>query len=498
MVFADKTATTSVDGLNQQFLLLENNGRPTVKIADGTSLATVGQKILSKVDVKDVVGLIIEGSDVGEKTRTQLGMPSFEETAKQWASSYASDEKMPAEYGSHCKSCEFRTVPEQGKQSGFNECWSEKLGKDTGNPIVFDVWNFRKADSLLEDGKFLMRDLDETDIDPKSDGDPGMSPSERQWLQVKLFKSGIQTPHVENDDLARSISTWKFPLHFIDFETTTVAIPFNAGRRPYEQIAFQFSHHVIHESGTIQHVGQYINDKRGFFPNFDFVRALKAELQKDSGTIFRYALHENTVLCQIYSQLKVSTEPDRKDLMEWIRTVTDSTGSTGEEWSGQRSMVDMWAVLKRFYYHPSMNGSNSIKRVLPSILKESSLLQQKYASPIYGSATGIKSLNFRDWVWLKKDSNGNVIDPYKQLPKIFDGVDLNKLDFSLMNGDDLADGGAAMTAYAKMQFTEMSDDERFALRSSLLKYCELDTLAMVMLYEHWIEVTGLLGKKLAA
>ena len=67
-----------------------------------------------------------------------------------------------------------------------------------------------------------------------------------------------------------------------------------------------------------------------------------------------------------------------------------------------------------------------------------------------------------------------------------------------MNGDDLADGGGAMTAYAKMQFTEMSGAERSALRGSLLKYCELDTLAMVMLYEHWIEFTGLLGKKRAA
>ena len=100
--------------------------------------------------------------------------------------------------------------------------------------------------------------------------------------------------------------------------------------------------------------------------------------------------------------------------------------------------------------------------------------------------------------WFKTDSKWDVIDPYKQLPKIFDGVDLNKLDFSLMNGDDLADGGAAMTAYAKMQFTEMSDDEHGALRSALLKYCELATLAMVMLYEHWIEITGLLGKKRAA
>ncbi len=42
-----------------------------------------------------------------------------------------------------------------------------------------------------------------------------------------------------------------------------------------------------------------------------------------------------------------------------------------------------------------------------------------------------------------------------------------------------------MTAYGKLQFQEMSDTERRAIESALLKYCELDTLAMVMIYEAW-------------
>jgi hypothetical protein len=41
----------------------------------------------------------------------------------------------------------------------------------------------------------------------------------------------------------------------------------------------------------------------------------------------------------------------------------------------------------------------------------------------------------------------------------------------------------ASVAYAMMQFTEMSDVERNAIKNSLLKYCEIDTLAMVILYE---------------
>lgn len=274
-----------------------------------------------------------------------------------------------------------------------------------------------------------------------------------------------------------------------------VAIPFNAGRRPYEQVAFQFSHHIIHEDGRIEHAGQYINGRRGFFPNFEFVRELKAQLETDSGTILRYAHHENTVLCQIFEQLKTSSEPDRQALMDWIGTVTRSTSSMEEKWEGPRCMIDMWELLKKYYYHPATNGSNSIKRVLPAVLRESKLLQEKYQSPIYGSSGGIRSLNFANWIWLKEDASGAIVDPYRQLPKIFHGLDTEKLEFTLVGHDELADGGAAMMAYAKMQFTEMSEVERAALKETLLKYCELDTLAMVMIYEHWADVTGCLSSE---
>jgi hypothetical protein len=67
-----------------------------------------------------------------------------------------------------------------------------------------------------------------------------------------------------------------------------------------------------------------------------------------------------------------------------------------------------------------------------------------------------------------------VTDPYKLLPKMFE--DVSDKDFILLNNDQLRDGGAAMTAYAMLQFTEMSDYERNEIRKALLKYCELDHL----------------------
>ncbi|MEY2923106.1 MAG: hypothetical protein RL108_1732 [Bacteroidota bacterium] len=52
----------------------------------------------------------------------------------------------------------------------------------------------------------------------------------------------------------------------------------------------------------------------------------------------------------------------------------------------------------------------------------------------------------------------------------------------------LANGGIALTAYAKLQYQDMTDKERDEITGGLLKYCELDTLAMVMIYEHFKEI----------
>ncbi len=263
------------------------------------------------------------------------------------------------------------------------------------------------------------------------------------------------------------------------------AIPFNKGRRPYEQMAFQFSHHIVEKNGKISHADEFINLEKGKFPNFDFLRALKKSLTKDDGSIFRYAAHENTVLCQIRDQILNSEIeiPDSAELLEFIETITKSSGSSKKSWTGKRNMIDMCELVKKYFYHPLTNGSNSIKKVLPAILNESKYLQEKYSQPIYGSSS-IQSRNFKDWIWIEKDRYGKVIDPYKRLPPVFSDLDLETMD-SLITDGSIADGGAAMTAYARMQFSEMSDDEVNRVSKALLQYCELDTFAMVLIFQYW-------------
>ncbi|MEI7525340.1 MAG: DUF2779 domain-containing protein, partial [Mariniphaga sp.] len=373
----------------------------------------------------------------------------------------------------------------------FQNCWKQKLNwtdEDFSKPNIFEIWNFRRKQSLIDAGIFHLEgvSLDHLgDFKPSKTG--GMPTNERQWLQVEMRRKNKEKMWFDAEGMASEMSKWTFPLHFIDFETSRVAIPFNKGKRPYEGIAFQFSHHTVDEKGFVKHAGEFINAQPGVFPNYKFIRALKAELEKDKGTIFRYADHENSFLVEIWRQINSESDeavPDKQALMDFIQTISHSSEDSATRWIGQRDMVDMLKLVKNYFYHVSMKGSNSIKVVLPAVLEASVFVKDKYSQPVYGIPGGMESLNFNEQVWYRTDDQGKAINPYKLLEPVFEDMpDEDTEDFSV--DDTIASGGAAMTAYARMQFTQMTDFEREHARKALLRYCELDTLAMVMIYEYW-------------
>lgn len=481
LMFADLNATCPVDGLNQKFRIVRDKGnRKGVKISSSLTDKDLSREILVKVPVDEIINQIMEDGE-------------FEEKILNLANGYEKDKKIITPIGKKCAKCEFTCSVEDesnGLKNGFKECWKFALGwtdKDFKDPNILEVWNYGRKDELIAEGRIKLIDLVEEDFEPFPDNNPGISAKERKWLQVKKVQNGDNTPYIDKDGLISEMSDWNFPLHFIDFETSMVAIPFNKGRRPYEAIAFQFSHHIVHENGTVEHAGEYLNTNVGEFPNYEFLRAFKKQLENDKGTIFKYSPHENTFLNHIYRQLREdpSDIADTDELCDFIKTITTSSSSMAERWEGDRNMVDLWHLVKRYYYDPHTRGSNSIKQVLPAVLNSSKYLQEKYSKPIYGTENGIKSLNFENWTWLEK-KNQEIVDPYKKLPKLFQDVADKNFEI-LSEEDELSNGGAALTAYGRMQFSEMSDVERNELRDGLLRYCELDTLAMVMIYEAWRE-----------
>ena len=127
-------------------------------------------------------------------------------------------------------------------------------------------------------------------------------------------------------------------------------------------------------------------------------------------------------------------------------------------------------------------GSNSIKHLLPAVLKSSEFIQSKYSKSI--EKIRITSKNFTpNHVWLQYD-NGKIINPYKLLPPLYENMTQDQINDTLSELDNIADGGAALIAYGKIQYTDMTKQERVEISKSLKRYCELDTLAMVMIFEH--------------
>jgi hypothetical protein len=490
LMLVDKTKTASVEGLNQKFQLVKDeNGRTDINIIGNTDLNALGEKLLISINIDNLVSKIWNGN----ASKTPPAM-SFEKSIHYFASNYETDTKIDSPITPDCWKCQFSCTPEEetlGYKSGFKECLKNKFGWDESQiqlPTVVEVWDNRRKQKLFDENKIFMHQLTEEDLSVER-GSETLSRTERQWLQVEKTVANDNSMYLDKAGLKDLMESFTYPLHFIDFETSMVAIPFNKGRRPYEQTAFQFSHHIMEANGRVKHIGQFISTEKGEFPNYDFLRALKKELENDEGTIFRYAAHENTVLNQVYVQLinddSISTI-EKEELKSFIREITTSSNQLAVQWDGPRKMVDLLLLVKGYYYDPKMKGSNSIKVVLPTILQTSEYIQTKYSKPIYGKNAAIRSLNFDEgWIWIQKDDNGQIINPYKLLPELFEGVEHTE-DF-LTDGNYLADGGAAMTAYMKMQFTNMIKEEREALIQGLLRYCELDTLAMVMIFEAWRE-----------
>lgn len=490
LMLVDKSAKCPTDGLNQKFQLVKDSDeRVSVSVSETLMEADLTPRILSEVNVDEECDEIYSGTyDGGEQSL------NFEQWVDWLANRYASDTRISTPISKACSSCEFKSTEDDepdGLQSGYKECWKEQLGwndEDFKCPTVLDVWRLSaaKKDNLIQKRLIKMSHLSEADINPQPDNKPGLSQSERQWLQVKKFKCGDNSVCLDRKNLQREMDSWVFPLHFIDFETASLALPLNAGRRPYEQIAFQFSHHIVREGNTVEHCGEYLNRKRGTFPNYEFVRSLKAQLEKDKGTIFRYGAHENTCLNNIRHQLQADQRniKDREELCRFIESITKAPTKSKGKCSNDRNMVDMLEIVKRYYYDPATKGSNSIKDVLPAILNNSTFLQKKYSKPIYGAQGGIPSNNFKDKKWIKCE-DGRVVDPYKRLPPMFKDVPESDMRNLISSNKELREGGAAMTAYARMQSEEMSDSERKEIQRALLRYCELDTLAMVMIYEGW-------------
>jgi Domain of unknown function(DUF2779) len=489
LMLADKSATATVDGLNQRFRVRRDGGRIQVTRAPGTDVSMLGAPILAAVPVDSQVTEILAG------TVDVAGVPMpFAVAAMHFAAAYREDRQLAPRPGAVCGSCEFKAAspPEAGEaRSGFHECWSAAFGwtaADFVGGTVLDLWNLRKKDTLIARGvlKPATLTLEDLGFDGAKPGIEGMTQKHRQWYQCSRDWPGGGDFFFDAGSMAAAMREWRYPLHFIDFETCAVAIPFAHGHRPYETVAFQFSHHVMHEDGRVEHRSQFLEATPGVDPCTPFLRALRDALAGDAGTVFRWATHENTVLNHLRHQLLADPAPpaDAADLVSFIDSLTTRKDADATV-IGPRNMVDLCKLAERHFFHPATKGSSSLKKVLPALMQSSVFLRDRYGQPVYGSEA-VPSLNLTRpmaW-WIERD--GQIQDPYSLLPPVFDDFSPEEVEaIDAGFAPELQEGGAAMAAYARLQFEEIDTREREAIRHALLRYCELDTLAMVMAVQAW-------------
>jgi CRISPR/Cas system-associated exonuclease Cas4 (RecB family) len=144
---------------------------------------------------------------------------------------------------------------------------------------------------------------------------------------------------------ARDALTWlEQPTYFLDFETIQFAVPIWKGTRPYQQIPFQFSLHLISSDGTLSH-SDFL-DLSGEDPSRRLAEAL-LDCCGEKGVIFAYnAAFERTRIKELADQF-----PELRDRLLSLK----------------ERVFDLLRVAERNYYNPIQQGSWSIKAVLPAV-----------------------------------------------------------------------------------------------------------------------------------
>ena len=227
-----------------------------------------------------------------------------------------------------------------------------------------------------------------------------------------LQRNGLQKDETYMDQLAikNLISRWEFPLYFFDFETVFPGIPVLNGTRPYQQVPFQYSLHILEEDGKLTHK-EFLANPEDFSNGEDPLKKMVEQLKNDFGTKGNIVTYNQSFEVGRLNDLVKFFPEDADFLLNLVDRI-----------------VDLLPVFQGgHFYFPAMKNSASIKSVLPAIAP----------------------------------------------------------DFTYENLE-IQDGGSASSLFHQSIENGNFTDEN--LRENLLKYCERDTLAMVIIYQFLVDL----------
>jgi hypothetical protein len=228
-------------------------------------------------------------------------------------------------------------------------CPEVSIGRHCWEPYqcpIIECWEFLPENSIfdLRGGKTKQFSLYEQGILSITDIPDHIPLSRQQKIQRECVMTG--NVHVEKEEIQQFLSKLKYPLYYLDFETIGPAIPIYDGTRPYQDIPFQFSLHVVEHDASEPVHHSFLAEGRED-PRPQLLSALK-ELLTSEGSIIAYnSGFEEGILRELAKAF-----PEYTGWLEGIST----------------RIVDLLAPFSSFhYYNASQKDTASLKRVLPAI-----------------------------------------------------------------------------------------------------------------------------------
>ena len=208
--------------------------------------------------------------------------------------------------------------------------------KDLPTPNVFDIRGMQKRTKFKKysEGKISFNDLENENINPK-------------YLEQIDFELNDREAKINKEAIKDILDSLKYPLYFIDYESCQYAIPEYEKTKPYQQIPFQYSLHIIKEENAPLEHKEFLADVNDDNPIRTFAESMIKDMPENGSVIVynkTFEASRNKEIGEMY--------PDLKSEMERIN----------------ENIVDLMVPFKnRDYYTKEMKGSYSIKYVLPAL-----------------------------------------------------------------------------------------------------------------------------------
>lgn len=163
-------------------------------------------------------------------------------------------------------------------------------------------------------------------------------------LQERIKTCVVTREEYIASELYDALADVEYPIHFLDFETVSPAIPRYLKTRPYQIIPFQWSDHILSENGDLEHSSYLCRDDTD--PREDFSVTL-LETLGEKGTIITYSSYEKRVIEELAEHLP-------KQSARLLATLD--------------RFKDLHTIIKRYFYNHAFHGSFSLKSVLPALV----------------------------------------------------------------------------------------------------------------------------------